>query len=157
MSDGTPKGYAFINFKGNTYTIDYKVVDKPADYQIEISAPKIVEHKKKTSASIYANFFMGSATDTVMCRIDNGKWAVMNYVLDYAPEYTDVLYKWDNTNELLSGRRPSNPNMCMHLWRTSVPVNLAPGEHTIEVKAKDMFGREFTQKSSYKIASATKN
>jgi hypothetical protein len=154
MSDGTPKGYAFVSFKGNQYTLDYKVVDKPASYQIEITAPNLLEYKKKSSASIYANFFMGSEKDTVHYRIGNGKWKPMTYVLDYAPDFTNVLYKWDNTEQLLTGRRPSNPNRCTHLWRAPVNTDLPAGEHTIEVKAKDMFGREFIQKGSYKIAAA---
>src|SRR5690606_21381959 len=49
MSDGTPKGYAFINFRGNQYDVDYKVAGKSKEYQIEISAPKVVQHDLKTS------------------------------------------------------------------------------------------------------------
>ena len=152
MSDGTPKGYVFINFKKNDYVIDYKVVDKPADYQIEITAPKLLEHKKKTAAAIYANFFMGSPSDTLMCRVDNGKWGVMDYVLQNDPVFLDLLHKWDHTEVLLSGRRPGLPALNRHLWKFPVQVNLPAGEHVIEVKAKDIYGREFTQKSSYKIA-----
>ncbi|WP_240773376.1 hypothetical protein [Pontibacter sp. SGAir0037] len=38
--------------------------------------------------------------------------------------------------------------------RANIPTKLEPGEHTIEVKATDMFGRTFTQKSSYRIEAA---
>jgi hypothetical protein len=62
------------------------------------------------------------------------------------------LHEWDFTEELLDGRRPSNPVYCNHLWRGTIPVNLAVGEHVIEIKVMDMFGRLLTQKSSYKIA-----
>ncbi|TKC65183.1 metallophosphoesterase [Pedobacter hiemivivus] len=152
MSDGTPKGYAFINFKQNAYTIDYKVVDMPADYQIAITAPKILEKNKGTAAVIYANFFMGSPGDTVMCRIDSGKWTAMNYVLQNDPTFLDLIHKWDHSEVLLSGRRPGLPALCRHLWSTPVQPNLPVGDHVIEVKAIDIFGRTFTQKSSYKIA-----
>lgn len=43
MRDGAPKGYAFINFKGNQYSLDYKVAGKPKNYQIEVFAPEVVE------------------------------------------------------------------------------------------------------------------
>ena len=60
MRDGTPKGYAFIDFKGNSYALRYKVVDHDPSYQMEIFAPKVIEKDKRTSAGIFVNFFMGN-------------------------------------------------------------------------------------------------
>lgn len=151
MSDGTPKGYAFINFKGNQYDVDYKVAGKAKDYQIEISAPKVIEHDKKTSAAIYANFFMGSESDQVLFRVDNGSWKKMTPVEEHDPVFLDILHKFDHTETLLTGKRPSAPAPSKHLWKAPVPFKLAPGDHTIEVKATDMFGKSYTQTSSYKI------
>jgi len=151
MSDGTPKGYAFIHFKDNGYVIDYKVAGQPKEYQIELFAPKVVAKGRKTPAGIYANFFMGSGQDTVVYRIDNGKWKQMAYQPDYDPAYMHKLHEWDFTEELMPGRRPSNPAECKHLWRGEIPTNLGLGEHTIEVKAMDMFGQTFTQKRSYRL------
>jgi len=151
MSDGTPKGYAFINFKGNQYTVDYKVAGKAKDFQIEIYAPKVLEKDKKTSAGIYANFFMGSEKDEVLYRLDGGAWKKMKYVLESDPGFLSTLHKWDNTETLLSGRRPSAPAECKHLWRVAVPANLNAGEHTIEVKATDMFGKTYMASKKYNI------
>ena len=50
MRDGTPKGYAFIHFKGNEYVIDYKAAGHSKDYQMELFAPKVVARGRKTSA-----------------------------------------------------------------------------------------------------------
>lgn len=152
MRDGTPKGYAFLNINGNQYTIDYKVAGQSADYRIGIFAPKVVEKDRSTSAGIYANYFMGSATDTLYCRIDAGPWKVMHYTYDYDPAYLHLLHEWDFAETLLPGSRPSNPVFCNHLWRTGIPTKLPEGEHTIEIKVTDMFGRVITQKSSYRIA-----
>ncbi len=151
MRDGTPKGYAFLNFKGNEYTIDYKVAGYPEDYRMEIFAPKVVPHKGRTTAGIYVNFFMGSPDDELMYRVDEGKWTRMVFQPDYDPAYFYKLYDWDFSDELIQGRRPNNPVTSRHLWRGKIPTNLSPGEHTIEVKAKDMFGRTFVQKSRYRI------
>jgi hypothetical protein len=151
MSDGTPKGYAFLNFKGNQYDVDYKVAGKPKEYQLEISAPKVVQHNSRTSAGIYANFFMGGEKDELLYRIDGGEWKKMVYMPENDPTFLDALHKWDHTETLLSGRRPSAAADCHHLWRAGVPTNLATGEHTIEVKATDMFGKTFTQTKKYKI------
>jgi len=151
MRDGTPKGYAFIHFKGNEYVIDYKAAGHPKEYQIEVFAPKVVEQDRNTSAGIYANFFMGSGQDSVMYRVDNGYWKEMEYQEEYDPAFLHSLQEWDYADELLQGRRPSNAAQSTHLWRGSIPTKLQAGEHTIEVKATDMFGRTFTQKGSYRI------
>ncbi|AKD03700.1 calcineurin-like phosphoesterase family protein [Pontibacter korlensis] len=154
MRDGTPKGYAFIHFKGNKYVIDYKAAGHAKDYQIEVFAPKVVEHGRKTSAGIYANFFMGSEQDSVIYRVDNGEWKAMEHQKEYDPVFVHSLQEWDYAEELLPGRRPSNATQSTHLWRGSIPTKLEPGEHIIEVRATDMFGRTFTQQSSYRIVSS---
>ncbi|WP_129714342.1 calcineurin-like phosphoesterase family protein [Pedobacter sp. SYP-B3415] len=151
MSDGTPKGYAFINFKGNQYTVDYKVAGKPEDFQLEIYTPKVLEKDKKTSAGIYANFFMGGENDKVLYRIDGGGWKKMKYVLENDPGFLATLHKWDHTESLLTGRRPGVAAECKHLWRAAIPANLAAGEHTVEVKATDMFGKTYSRSHTYKV------
>lgn len=151
MSDGTPKGYAFITFNGNQYKASYKAAGKPTDYQIEISAPKVIEHGKKTSAAIYANFFMGKEQDEVLVRVDNGKWKKMTHVAETDPAFIHLQHRWDYSDELLSGKRPGKASISRHLWRATIPYNLEPGEHTIEVKATDMYGQTFTQKKTYRI------
>ena len=150
MRDGTPKGYALIHFKGNQYVIDYKVAGKPKDYQMEIYAPKVVA-KDRTSAGIYVNFFMGTKNDLVEYRISNNPWQRMTYVEDSDPSFEALLYRWDTTEQLMPGRRPSNAVESTHLWRAGFPRNLSPGEHTIGIRATDMFGRQFTQTKQFKV------
>ncbi|GAA4441678.1 calcineurin-like phosphoesterase family protein [Pontibacter saemangeumensis] len=151
MRDGTPKGYAFLRFDGNRYVIDYKAAGHPKEYQLELFAPKVVPQGRRTSAGIYANFFMGSGQDTVMYRIDGGEWKEMAYQQDYDPAFLNRLHAWDFAEALVPGRRPSNAARSTHLWRGNIPTDLELGEHTIEVKATDMFGRQFTQKGSYRL------
>lgn len=152
MRDGTPKGYVFLKFDQNKYTFDYQVAGKPADHYFEIFAPKVVGHNKRSSAGIYANFFIGSPDDAVSFRIDEGEWKPMQRVVEPDPTYLHLLHEWDFSDEVIGDRRPSNPVDCQHLWRAAVPTNLAVGKHIIEVKAVDMFGRTLSQKSSYRIA-----
>lgn len=94
---------------------------------------------------------MGSASDKVMYRISNGNWQEMAYVEEYDPSYLEIVYKWDLTEELMPGRRGSNPVRSTHLWRGKIPTNLETGEHEIEIKVTDMFGRIFTETSSYRL------
>ena len=151
MRDGTPKGYAFIHFTRNQYTIDYKVAGRPKEYQMEIYSPKVIPHRARTSAGIFVNFFMGTQNDTVEYRIGDGDWQRMTYVEDTDPSYDALLYKWDITESLMPGRRPSNAVKSTHLWRAGFPAGLSLGEHIIEVSAVDMFGRRFTQRKTIKV------
>lgn len=152
MRDGTPKGYAFLSFNKNQYRIQYKVAGKPLDYQFEIFAPKVLEQNKRTTAGIVVNYFMGSEHDSLFYRIDDGEWQKMNYLSDYDPSYLHLLHEWDFTEEVLDGRRPSNPVASKHLWRGRIPNDLEVGEHTIEVKVTDQFGQTFQQTKTYRIA-----
>lgn len=145
MRDGTPRGYAFLNVKGNQYTIDYKVAGAPKEYQIKLFHPKVINQQKATSAGIFANFFMGDKNSQVEYRVGDGKWQKMTYVEAADPEYAGELYQWDISDKLLPGRRPSNPENCTHLWRGNIPKGLTAGEHQIAVRATDMFGKTFTQ------------
>ena len=152
MRDGTPKGYALINFEGNKYNIDYKVAGKPDEYQMEIFAPKVVAKGKRARAGIYVNFFMGTKGDEVLYRIDDLEWQEMHYLEDYDPSYVEMVYEWDSTEELMPGRRSSNPVRSEHLWRGKIPAKLEVGEHSIEIKATDMYGKIHKAKTSYRIA-----
>ncbi|MCX2679151.1 calcineurin-like phosphoesterase family protein [Galbibacter sp. EGI 63066] len=151
MRDGTPKGYAFIHFDGNQYNVKYKAAGKPEDYQMKIFAPKVVAKDRNTKAGIYVNFFIGSENDEVLYRIDEGEWKPMQYLEAQDPSYEALVYEWDLAEELMPGRRSSNPIDSKHLWRGGIPVKLEAGEHKIEVKATDMFGNTYTSSSSYRL------
>ncbi len=152
MRDGTPKGYVFMKFDQNKYTFDYKVAGKPSDQYFEIFAPKVVGHNQRSSAGIYANFFIGSSNDQVFCRVSDGDWKPMHRIVVQDPTYLHLLHEWDFSDEVIGDRRPSNPVDCQHLWGIGVPTKLPAGQHSIEIKAIDMFGRTLSQKSSYRIA-----
>lgn len=151
MRDGTPKGYAFIHFDGNTYNVQYKVAGEDADYQMAIFAPKVVAKDKGTKSGIYANFFMGSENDTLEIRIDDGPWKMMKYVKQQDPSYEAMIYQWDMSEKLISGKRGSNSIESKHLWRANINTKLPEGEHRIEIRAKDMYGNVHKGTSSYRI------
>lgn len=151
MRDGTERGYAFLRIRGNTYSVDYKVAGESAAYQMEIFSPKVIPHGRSTTASLYVNFFMGHEGNKVEYRIDNGEWKAMRYVSEPDPSYLHRLHRWDYADTLMPGRRPSNAVNSTHLWKAGFPVNLADGEHTIEVRAEDMFGKVSVQKKAFKV------
>src|SRR5690606_507865 len=137
---------------GNRYTIDYKSTGESADFVMNITAPTIVPQTERSPYQFHVNFFMGTPDDAVEYRIDGGEWKAMSNVSELDPHYLHLQYRWDTTQELLKGRRPSSARQSTHLWRAPLPTNLVTGSHTIEVRATDMFGRIFTQQKSYSVA-----
>jgi hypothetical protein len=76
----------------------------------------------------------------------------MSYFEAPDPSYVTLWNRWNITEELIPGRRPSNPVNSTHLWQGTIPAKkLEVGEHTIEVRATDMFGRTFTEKSIFRV------
>ena len=151
MRDGTPVGYAFLNIKGNQYELDYKVVGKPLDYKMEIYAPKVVADKGWNTAMVFANVFMGTENDKVEIRFDDGEWKPMVKVKTEDPSYYAAVQKWDLSETLLTGRRPSNPVESSHIWSAKISNKLGVGNHKIEIKITDMFGRTFSDTETYRI------
>lgn len=145
MSDGTPRGYSFLRIKGNQYVIDYKVAEMPASHQIRIHTPRLVPTPGRGSYTAYANFFMGYEGSPVEYRIDGGEWKKMTHTVEPDPYYLQLQFRWDQTETLFAGRKPGAASASTHLWKGSIPTNLAEGQHTIEVKAQDMFGRTFSE------------
>lgn len=151
MRDGTPKGYALIHFNGNKYEIDYKVAGKPATYQINVFAPKEVFKAGKSRHSFYANVFMGSSENEVLYSVDGGEWKKMGFANEGDPAYESTFYKWDVSETAVKGRRPSKSMSSTHLWSAKLPTSLNAGEHTIKVKATDMYGKVHYGETIFKI------
>jgi hypothetical protein len=151
MRDGTPRGYLLLSFTGNQYSFDYRIAGQPDDYKIGIYAPKVVTQKQSSRAEVYANFFQGSAKDSLTYRIGDSDWMPMQQADEPDPAMTAVRTRWDMTETPLSGRRPSAPAPSRHLWKARLKGNLPIGELPIEVRAKDAYGRTFTGKTSIRV------
>jgi 3',5'-cyclic AMP phosphodiesterase CpdA len=151
MRDGTPKGYAFINFDGNDYSFDYRAFDRDADYAMAVFAPKLVVQNTWANAQIMVNFFIGSERDSLVYKIDDGEWKEMQHRSAPDPFYVREIMEWDFTEEPIPGRRPSNPVVSSHIWTGFLPTDLQLGKHTIYVKAYDMFGREYKAERGFRV------
>lgn len=150
MRDGTYRGYSFVNFNNNQYSVQYKVAGKPEDFMIKLHVPKVIS-KTRSSARIFANFFTGGKNDLLEYRIDGGEWKKMQYQNTLDPSYTISVLNWDTTEQLYQGRRPSNPEPSNHLWSAGFPRNLSLGKHKVEVRATDMYGKTFTTEEEFEV------
>ena len=151
MRDGTPKGYAYVNFDNNQYTIDYKVFDKDPEYKMAVFTPKVVKQHTWANARIIVNFYIGSPEDSLFCKIDDGEWKKMRYRPVHDPFFVKEIVEWDFTDTLFPGSRPSNPVESSHTWTGHLPTDLDEGEHTVYIRAIDMFGREYTAERRFRI------
>jgi hypothetical protein len=152
MSNGVPRGYIYLNITGNKYTADYKVAGKPDDFQIRLYHRKVLTPIWWDGrGAVYANFFMGYKGAKMECRIDDKPWKPMRYTLAADPYFEVQNMLWDESDTLFKGRRPTESADCKHLWTAPLPCDIGIGTHSIEVRGTDMFGRTFTQKSSYRI------
>ncbi|MGO1596378.1 MAG: calcineurin-like phosphoesterase C-terminal domain-containing protein [Sphingobacterium sp.] len=154
MRDGTPHGYAFIDFRDNDYNIRYQVSGKDSTYQINLFHPQVIGQGGGNRGAIFANFFMGHQGNTVEYSIDGGEWKKMNAVKAPDPAYLSSLHPWDHSETLLPGRRPSNAVESNHLWRVALPGKLDVGTHEIRVRATDDYGNAYEAKSTYRIEAA---
>lgn len=153
MRDGTPNGYAMLNIDGNDYTIDYKAADHAEEYQMSIWGPKVVPQDSWHGAALYVNYFLGNEFTQVEYRVEgfDDAWRRMSRVESEDPFVASLREEWDTSEQLLEGKRPSNPVESTHLWRGGVPNNLPLGEQTITVRVTDMFGRTVTDEFSYEV------
>ena len=142
MRDGTPKGYAYVEVKDGKYTTNYKVSGQRHNYQIRLFAPKVIRKGRSSFYNFYANFFMGSQRDEVVYRINNGDWKTMDFSPVHDPVFVNKLFNFDNSETLPLGKRSFYlPVNSTHLWSLKFPRELGVGQHTLEVRAKDQFGR----------------
>ncbi len=154
MRDGTPNGYAVLTFTGNDYVIDYRVARADTGYQMNVYAPRVIPHKKRHRGEVYVNFFMGNEQCKIEMRVPGRDWQALRYGDDQDPTLAGIRYRWDTSNEILDGNRPSNPAISKHVWRGRIPSDMPVGEQIIEVRVTDMFGRIFTDQVSVRVVAA---
>lgn len=155
MRDGTPNGYAILNIEGSSFTIDYKAANKPADYRMRIWGPKVVPKDTPHYAQLYVNYFLGNSYTDLEFRLKGSdSWRPMRRVEEADPHLTAVRTKWDRAEEVPEGFRPLNPVESTHLWTGFVPNNLPAGEHTLEIRVSDLFGRTFIDEFTYRVVAA---
>jgi len=150
MRDGTYRGYSFIDFKDNKYSIQYKAAGYPDEFQIRLHVPKTIA-SRRNSARIVANFFMGGKDDLLEYRVDTGEWKSMTYSESMDPSFLRSVLAWDAESDLLQGRRPSNPENSKHLWTAAFPGGLTLGTHRLQVRATDRYGKMHTAEQEFEV------
>jgi len=160
MSDGTPIGHALLTVEpdGN-YALDYRPArangaDPAFTRAMALHAPKVLRRGAYPAWGVFANVFMGDAETRVEYRIDGGPWKPMRRV-----ERADPRLLVENAADDLAGSlrgydRSPEATASTHLWRGALDTGLAPGEHTVEVRAFDRWQGEVLASTRYRLEEA---
>lgn len=152
MNDGAPNGYTILNFDGEKVVMDYKAARRPASYQMNIFAPTEVLSAAAPEEFVYVNVFNGSERSTVRMRIGgSGEWIQLDKTVEEDPYYLRLKEFETTTPAKLTNRTLSNPSKSNHLWKSTLPAGLTPGEHLIYVETEDMYGRVFHASRSIRV------
>lgn len=143
MRDGTPPGYGVLTLQDGDYRMDYRVAGDPGDPQLRIHAPRhMVTHER--DVPLFVNVFNGTPRTRVEFRVlPDGGWRELVRVPGVDPHYQSRVLARDLSPVPLPGTRLPPPVPSHHLWYARIPRTLPPGVHGIEVRATDMWGREW--------------
>ncbi|MDI3331312.1 MAG: calcineurin-like phosphoesterase family protein [Micrococcus sp.] len=99
------------------------------------------------------NFWMGSTGSTVEVSIDGGEATAATRTQTLQGEASLVGAEYSDPaavqQQLVHGG--SLADRSMHLWQLELPADLEVGEHTAEVTATDVHGREFTEEITFEV------
>jgi hypothetical protein len=150
MSDGTPPGYAVLGFTPAGVSMDYFPALLPPDRQLEVHAPSAVA-PHQGYVSYFANVFNGDDAWAVESRIDGRAWVPMARTLGWDPSFADAYLAQDRAARPLAGPRLPPPSVCYHLWRGTLPADLAVGSHVLRVRARAPGGAVYASERTVDI------
>ncbi|MBU8976133.1 calcineurin-like phosphoesterase family protein [Lysobacter sp. MMG2] len=156
MSDGTPNGFAWATFRADgSYSLRYQVARGAKDDAIGLHAPKVLRRGAWPAFGVFANVYMGDADSRVEYRIDGGDWKPMKRVDQPDPVLLAENVADDAADALRGFDRAPEADPSTHLWRGTLPTDLAAGEHRIEVRAFDRWQGEQRAQTRYRLDDAT--
>jgi hypothetical protein len=142
MSDGTPRGYLELEFDGHRYSMDgYRSLGRPREHQMNIDAPTEITLAQRPQTVVTVNVFNGSEQSTVRMRCGPGdRWRDLRQVDEPDPTFVRLRER-DQGLQLPYRGLPQPLASCPHLWGGSLPEDLPPGTHLLEIVTTDRFGQ----------------
>lgn len=155
MFDGTPNGYARLRVKaGGEYALSWHPARDP-DTQIGLHAPRVLRQGAYPAWGIYANVYMGRDDSQVEYRVDGGQWRPMSKVEQPDPRMLAENARDDAADTLRGYDRSPEAIPSAHLWRGTLPTDLAAGEHRVEVRVLDPWRGEQRAQTRYRLQTVT--
>jgi hypothetical protein len=149
MADGAPNGYSIMSFDRDGYKLDFKAAGRPASEQLRIHLPASAYTRKTEEVPIWVNVYNGSEESKVEYRIDrNEKWVELTKTIEPDPYFIELSKRDEGVEPKLA-----KPKNSYHLWKGTLPSELAPGAHLIEVRPTDRHGRVYMAHRSLRVTS----
>lgn len=153
MADGTPNGYARLLVQaGGQYALTWHNARDPSDATIGLHAPKVLRRGAYPAFGVHANVYMGMDDSVVEYRVDGGPWMPMRKVLQADPRVLAENVRDDEAGALRGWDRSPEAEPSRHLWRGTLPTDLAVGEHAVEVRYQDPWRGEQSATTTYRLA-----
>lgn len=157
MADGTPNGYARLRIDTNgDYALRWFGARAAADEAIALHLPNVLRRGSYPAVGLFANVFMGMDGDRVEFRIDGGDWRPMQRVERSDPRVVAENLADDLAEALRAFTRVPEAVASSHLWRATLPTDLAAGDHRVEVRAFDRWRGELRAAGSYTLVDAAR-
>lgn len=136
--DGTPNGYFVFHFQGTAFHFDFHAAGDPTALPVAVRRPLAqFPARHLPEQSIVVNLYRAPPDTVVECRLNGRLHQLLRPVVADDPHVVDTL----------STHRAHYPEWMMarptsHLWEGQLPPHLPPGEHHLEIRAREANGRE---------------
>ena len=128
----------------------YYAARAPRDQMMTVHAPKVLRQGAYPAFGVFANVYMGDAGTRVDYRVDGGEWKPMKQVLQPDPALLTENARDDLADTLRGYDRSPEAVDSTHLWRGTLPTDLAVGEHRVEIRAQ-LDDTEARAETSYRL------
>ncbi len=158
QSDGVPNGYNILTIAGNEPTLRFQAAGRPADDQMRIVFDS---HFHRTSANSLRDYAPGAllgspiaveqvfATDVIVNLFNGGPDSTLTFEIEgHAPVTMARTPMPDPLSQEMIARFKDDYKSWVtaypvqHIWSARLPRDLAPGTHTVTVRAVDAYGVE---------------
>jgi hypothetical protein len=154
MADGTPNGYARLRVDAAGYALSWHPARAAGDPRLALHAPKVLRRGAYPAFGVYANVWLGEPGTTVEFRVDDGAWRPMAKVVRADPALAAENAADDLAGALRGYDRSPEAIGSTHLWRGTLPTDLAVGSHRVEVRVRGEVVGEATAQTQYRLEDA---
>lgn len=160
MSDGTPNGHAVLEIRpGGGYALSWLPArldggDPASTRFMHLHAPRVLRRGAYPAFGVYANVYMGLEDSRVEYRVDGGPWRPMRRVERPDPRLLVENARDDLATRLRGFDRSPEAGSSPHLWRGTLPTDLAAGGHLVEVRVFDRWHGEQRASIRYRLDEA---
>ena len=160
MADGSPNGHALLEVaEGGRYTLRYVPArlrdDDPSTTAfVALHAPQVLRRGAYPAFGMFANVTMGHSGSRVEYRVAGGDWHAMTRVDAPDPRLLAENARDDSADALRGRDRSPEAEPTHHLWRGTLPTDLAAGSHEVEVRVFDDWHGEQRARIRYRLDDA---